>query len=136
MQFILQHLEEQDVDEAADLAAAAFLNSPGYGYIFEYLVEEQRHAALKWLFAKNIALSLSSARCAFAKVGICTCAYTCIYVCSYTVYTTNKAFHTHTYTHTYTYLHTLIRSARQRSVRWYVFSYYNHPMNRRYPHGQ
>ena len=66
---LLQSLQESQIEEAADMAAIAFMTSPGYHYIFEGLNDLKRHAALKWLFAKNISLRLPSARCAYAWDG-------------------------------------------------------------------
>ena len=64
----LVELPKERVGEAAELAAAAFLHSPGYCYIFEGFAEEERRAALTWLFEKNFAIRRGSgvARCAFA----------------------------------------------------------------------
>lgn len=67
MKYLLRPLAECEITEAAELAAAAFMTSPGYAYIFEGLDEKQRQAGLKWLFERNIALQLPSARCAFAN---------------------------------------------------------------------
>eukprot|EP01050_Picozoa_sp_SAG11_P020332 SAG11_NODE_3406_length_2466_cov_2.904098_2_plen_307_part_00 len=67
----LQRLQLAQVDEAAKLAAAAFVHSPSYAYIYESLNEEQRIAALTWLFTVNIRLRCGHGcgRCAFAKAA-------------------------------------------------------------------
>ena len=64
----LQRLQPRHVGEAAALAAAAFVHTPSYTYIYEGLDEAQRLAALTWLFGVNIRLRLhqGGARCAFA----------------------------------------------------------------------
>ena len=67
----LEPLRHDAVEEAARLAAAAFVDSPAYSYIFESLGDEQsRLEALAWLFRPNIRLRLDSdpgaARCAYA----------------------------------------------------------------------
>ena len=69
MECVLRPLAECEITEAAELAAAAFMTSPGYAYIFEGLDEKQRRAGLTWLFGRNIALQLPSARCAFTSKG-------------------------------------------------------------------
>lgn len=63
----LQELPPQCIDEAAKLAAAAFLHSPSYCYIFEGLTEAKRREALEWLFRKNFMIRLGGGvtRCAF-----------------------------------------------------------------------
>uniref|UniRef100_A0A7S2H940 N-acetyltransferase domain-containing protein n=1 Tax=Octactis speculum TaxID=3111310 RepID=A0A7S2H940_9STRA len=61
----LQKLSHQDIHEAAELAASAFLHSPSYCYIFEGLPESRRFSALRWLLSKNFELRLSSG------TGIC-----------------------------------------------------------------
>jgi GNAT superfamily N-acetyltransferase len=65
----LETLQAGCVEEAAGLAAAAFVNSPAYAYIFEALDESARLKALTWLFEVNIRLRLDSgaARCAYAQ---------------------------------------------------------------------
>jgi GNAT superfamily N-acetyltransferase len=74
----LQWLHPSQVDEAAALAAAAFVHSPAYAYIYEGLDEGQRVAALTWLFAVNIRLRTAEfgpsstqgcGRCALAEGG-------------------------------------------------------------------
>ena len=67
----LEELPASHVAEAAALAAAAFLNSPGYLYIFEDLDDEARLAALTWLFETNFRLRLGTANtnCAFSRVS-------------------------------------------------------------------
>ena len=67
----LEPLRHDAVEEAARLAAAAFVDSPAYSYITESLGDEQsRLEALAWLFRPNIRLRLDSdpgaARCAYA----------------------------------------------------------------------
>ena len=71
----LVELPKERVGEAAELAAAAFLHSPGYCYIFEGLSVAQRRRALKWLFVKNFTVRHGSgvARCAFAEGGEMAC---------------------------------------------------------------
>ena len=59
----LAPLAPERVGEAAALAAAAFLHSPGYCYIFEGLSEAKRLEALTWLFRKNFALRLPEGTC-------------------------------------------------------------------------
>eukprot|EP00277_Geminigera_cryophila_P007894 CAMPEP_0179432212 /NCGR_PEP_ID=MMETSP0799-20121207/16887_1 /TAXON_ID=46947 /ORGANISM="Geminigera cryophila, Strain CCMP2564" /LENGTH=250 /DNA_ID=CAMNT_0021209487 /DNA_START=166 /DNA_END=915 /DNA_ORIENTATION=+ len=60
-------LRRKDIDEAAALAAAAFLHSPAYLYIFEHLGDARRLEALTWFFRKNFMLRLSAVRCAFSE---------------------------------------------------------------------
>ena len=71
----LQELPYERIDEAAALAADAFIRSPGYCYIFEGLSVAQRRRALKWLFVKNFTVRHGSgvARCAFAEDGEMAC---------------------------------------------------------------
>ena len=71
----LQELPYEKIDEAAALAADAFIRSPGYCYIFEGLSVAQRRRALKWLFVKNFTVRHGSgvARCAFAEGGEMAC---------------------------------------------------------------
>jgi ribosomal protein S18 acetylase RimI-like enzyme len=62
------------VDEAASLAAAAFVHAASYSYIYEGLTEDQRLEALTWLFRTNIRLRVvqkekHGAWCAFDTTG-------------------------------------------------------------------
>jgi hypothetical protein len=63
----LEHLTFDRVDEAAALAAEAFLNSPAYCYIFDGLNDSARLDALRWFFSANFRLRLhtGASRCAF-----------------------------------------------------------------------
>mmetsp|Transcript_18163 Transcript_18163/g.37282 ORF Transcript_18163/g.37282 Transcript_18163/m.37282 type:complete len:235 (-) Transcript_18163:191-895(-) len=63
----LELLQEQQIDEAAEIIAEAFLNSPCYAYIYQGTSEDERREALTWLFAKNLRIRLGNgaARCAF-----------------------------------------------------------------------
>jgi GNAT superfamily N-acetyltransferase len=59
-------LKANQIEEAATLAAKAFLHNPSYSYIFETLSNSnERLSALIWLFSRNFRLRLSSGRCAF-----------------------------------------------------------------------
>jgi ribosomal protein S18 acetylase RimI-like enzyme len=58
----------EKVEEAATLAAHAFLENPSYGYLFEDVGSSRDLlSALTWLFTRNIRLRLSAGRCAFAS---------------------------------------------------------------------
>ena len=71
----LRRLEPDQVGEAAALAAAAFMHSASYAYIYEGLGEAERLGALTWLFEINIRLRLhqGGARCAFGADGAMQC---------------------------------------------------------------
>ena len=51
---------KSQLEDAARLAAAAFVDSPSYAYIFAELDAPARLAALAWLFSRNFALRASS----------------------------------------------------------------------------
>ena len=63
----LQRLAPGQAEAAAALAAAAFVDTPCYTYIYEGLDAPQRLAALTWLFGTNIRLRGAGARCAFSE---------------------------------------------------------------------
>jgi len=60
----LRPLAAEDLEEAAKLAATAFLANPSYGYIFDELCDDLLEA-LTWLFTRNIGLRLNAGKCAF-----------------------------------------------------------------------
>lgn len=59
----LRPLAAEDLEEAAKLAATAFLANPSYGYIFDESAD--LFEALTWLFTRNIGLRLNAGKCAF-----------------------------------------------------------------------
>lgn len=70
----LEYLRYDQVEEAAELMADAFLNWPTYCLIYPGLDDADRWEALKWLFTKNLMLQLQNetsasgmARCAFVR---------------------------------------------------------------------
>lgn len=70
----LEYLRFDQVEEAAELMADAFLEWPTYCFIYEGLGDEERRVALKWLFIKNLTMQLQNeasasgmARCAFVR---------------------------------------------------------------------
>jgi GNAT superfamily N-acetyltransferase len=67
----LQPLPMACVRDAAELAAAAFVDSPVYAYIFEHMATSERQLALAWLFERNITLRLplGAANCAFGSAS-------------------------------------------------------------------
>jgi GNAT superfamily N-acetyltransferase len=71
----LQPLPAACVRDAAELAAAAFVDSPIYVYIFEMMNASERRGALAWLFERNIRLRmpLGSAKCAFSSDSSMAC---------------------------------------------------------------
>lgn len=65
----LEQLPWSHIDEAARMAAHAFVHSASFGYIFEELEEGQRLIALTWLFTQTIKLRFhtKSPRCSFYR---------------------------------------------------------------------
>lgn len=70
----LEYLRYDQVEEAAELIADAFLDWPTYCHIYQELEDEDRREALVWLFTKNLMLQLHNetstsgmARCAFVR---------------------------------------------------------------------
>jgi GNAT superfamily N-acetyltransferase len=63
-------LEHHQVNEAASLAAAAFISSPSYSYIYEGLTPAKKLEALTYLFEVNIRIRVETcggAWCAFEE---------------------------------------------------------------------
>jgi GNAT superfamily N-acetyltransferase len=61
----LRPLAAEHLEEAATLAATAFLANPSYGYIFDQVCDTDLLTSLTWLFTRNIGLRLKAGRCAF-----------------------------------------------------------------------
>mmetsp|Transcript_22625 Transcript_22625/g.53396 ORF Transcript_22625/g.53396 Transcript_22625/m.53396 type:complete len:256 (-) Transcript_22625:3741-4508(-) len=60
----LEYLRYDQLEEAAQLMADAFLNWPTYCFIYQDLNDADRLKALKWLFTKNLMLQLQNETCA------------------------------------------------------------------------
>eukprot|EP00535_Pseudo-nitzschia_heimii_P011705 CAMPEP_0197194830 /NCGR_PEP_ID=MMETSP1423-20130617/29938_1 /TAXON_ID=476441 /ORGANISM="Pseudo-nitzschia heimii, Strain UNC1101" /LENGTH=68 /DNA_ID=CAMNT_0042648317 /DNA_START=185 /DNA_END=387 /DNA_ORIENTATION=+ len=56
----LEYLRFDQVEEAAELMADAFLDWPTYCSIYEGMEGNERREALKWLFIKNLTLQLQN----------------------------------------------------------------------------